>query len=270
MALSLAIVTMKSIFDVDWEYVVAGACIAGPLCFALGKVASETDINPVRLLAIVLLFLFSLFGMNNPAALLATGIGGAALASIAVDLFIDLRTGYLIRANPRHQIIMQFLGVIPVSFVSIFFLHTLAVQFGFGEGKFFPAPGALVWATMAEAFSKGATAVSTNVWIATGIASCFGIILSLFENWKRTSQYAPSSFALGIALIVPIEMSFAIFLGALFRAVAIFLAQRQGEGVKHRAEEEAFHIGSAVFAASALAGIVAVLLISLGILHLPS
>ena len=269
-ALVLAVISMKDLFGVSWEYVVAGACIAGPLCVALGKVSSETDINPIRLLAILLLFIFSLFDQWSPAALLAVGISGAALATLAVDLFIDLRTGYLIRANPNQQIIVQFLGVILTSFTSVFFLHLLAQNFGFGEGKYFPAPGAVIWSTMAEAFSEGSEAAPAGVWIAAGIASVVGIILSFLENWNVTKKYAPSSFALGIALLLPFGMSSAIFLGSFIRLLAIAIAWKYGDAVKHKTEENALQAGSAIFAASALAGILAVVLISLGVLHIPS
>lgn len=263
-ALLVTIACMHSIFDVNFSYVIAGTCIAGPLCFALGKVASETDINPVRLLAIMLLFIFSLIGSHGPVALLAIGVSGAALAAIAVDLFYDLRTGYLIGANPKQQIVMQFLGVLPVSLVSVFFLHLLATKFGFGEGKYFPAPGAVIWATMAKAFSEGGTAVAPGVWKATAIASGIGILLSLLENWKPSRALTPSSFAIGIALLLPLEMSIAICAGSLIRLSVITLASD-----KKQTTENAFQAGSAIFAASALAGIVAVGLITLGLLYLP-
>lgn len=265
-AVSITILTMKSIFGISWYYVLLAICLAGPMCFTLGKVASETDINPVRLIAIFLLFIFSIFERHSPVALLAIGISGATFAAIAVDLFYDLRTGYLIRANPIHQIFVQFLGVLPVSFASIFFLHVLATKFGFGEGKYFPAPSAIVWSVMADAFSLGTSAVTPGIWIATGIASLIGIILTFFRGWGPTHSYTPSSFAMGIALLLPFEMSAAIFLGSLIRLLITTLARPDN---RRQIEEDAYQAGSAIFAASAFAGIIAVILISLGILHLP-
>lgn len=262
-ALLLAIFLMNNIFQIAWYYVVAGVCIAAPACFALGKACSETDINPVRLLAIILLFFFSVFEKNNPVALLAIGISGAIFAAIAVDLFQDLRTGYLIRANPKQQVTIQFLAVIPVSFACVYFLHLLAGQFGFGEGKYFPAPGAVIWGTMAEAFSMGAQSIDPRVWAAAGIASLIGVFLTFLENWKFTSQWAPSSFALGISFLLPIDMCTAIFIGSALRFLAIKIFPSK------QIEEEVFQAGSAVFAASALAGIVTIVLITLGVLYLP-
>ncbi len=264
LAMLMTMICMQTVFDVNWIYVLTATGIAAPLCFALGKVSSETGINPVRLLAIVLLFIFSMIGNFEPVALLSIGVIGAALAAIAVDLFTDLRTGYLVGANPKHQVVMQLLGVIPVSFVSVYFLHLLASNFGFGEGKYFPAPGAVVWATMAKVFSEGSTSISKEIWLTGTVASLIGILLSLFENWKPTRHLAPSPFAIGMALLLPLEMSLAICAGSLIRYGMLFVCTD-----KEKCYEEVFQSGSAIFAASALTGIVAIVLISFGILYLP-
>lgn len=260
LSLGLAMVMMEDLFDISWKYVLIGVLIAAPACFALGKAASETDINPIRLLAIALLFCFSLFEQHSPVSLLAMGIGGGVFAAVAVDLFQDLRTGYLIRANPKDQIAIQFLGVIPVAFFSVFFLQMLATKFGFGEGNYFPAPGAVIWSTMAEAFSLGTASIDPSVWIAALIASVVGILLTFFENWQWTAAWTPSAFAIGISLLLPFETCTAICLGSLLRLVMLRFIK----------EEEMFQVGSALFAASAIAGIVAVVLIACGILYLPS
>lgn len=269
-ATAVTIYSMQSVFGVTWPWVVGGILMGAPMVVALGKVAAETNINPVRLLAIVLLFVFSLFGTHSPVALLAMGICGAAMAAIAVDLFYDLRTGHLVGASPRHQVGLQLLGVIPAAFVCVYFLHMLS-GFGIGEGEAFPAPGAVIWATMADAFAGGASMLGRGVLIALGVTSLLGILLALFEAIPKTKPFTPSAFAMGIALLLPFEMSAAIALGGVMRWAVTFAARRRGgEEAEHKAVDDAFQAGSAVFAASALTGILAVLLITLGLLHLPS
>lgn len=260
---------MNHLFFVSWSYTLLAAAIAGPMCFALGKVASETDINPVRLLAITLLFLFSIFEEHSAESLLAIGICGAAFAAVAVDLFYDLRTGYLISANPKQQIFLQFLGIIPVSFATVFFLHLLASHFNFGDGEYFPAPGAVIWATMAEGFASGAGALPLGVWAALAIASIVGTILSFFENWDKTRNYSLSSFALGISLLLPFEMCAAIFGGSVLRQITVMFGRRYGFDFEKQIKEDAFQAGSAIIAASSLAGILAVILITIGFLSIP-
>ncbi|MBT3419506.1 MAG: hypothetical protein HN726_00305 [Candidatus Magasanikbacteria bacterium] len=258
------------IFGVNPLLTIGCLLLGGIICVMLGKVASETDINAVRLGAIIILFVFSLMVSYGAVSLLGLAIVGAAIASIAVDLFYDLRTGYLVGANPRHQIGMQFLGVIVVSLVTVFFLHTLAVNFGFGEGKYFPAPGAIVWSKMASAVASKGASISAGVWWALGISSFVGVILSFLENHPKTKAWTPSAFAMGIAMLLGFDMSAAIFLGGLMRFFPVWWAKRQGEEMKERINGAAFMAGSAIFAAAALTGIIAVILITLGIVHLPT
>ena len=269
-ATGVTLFSMQQVFGVGWPWVIGGILMGAPMVVALGKVASETNINPVRLLAIVLLFVFSLFGTHSPVALLAMGICGAAMAAIAVDLFYDLRTGHLVGANPRHQVLLQLVGVLPAAFVCVYFLHALS-SFGLGEGQAFPAPGAVIWATMADGFAGGASALPQGVLIALGVTSVVGVLLAALEAIPKTKPYTPSAFAMGIALLLPFEMSAAIALGAVGRWVFTAMAKKQGgEPAAHKAVDDSFQVGSAVFAASALTGIVAVLLITLGVLHLPA
>lgn len=270
LSLLLTLAGMKIVFDVNWPWVIGGVLMGAPMVVALGKVASETDINPVRLLAIVLLFVFSMLGTHSPVALLAMGIGGAAMASIAVDLFYDLRTGHLIGATPKHQVLLQSLGVLPVAFVCVYFLHALA-GFGMGEGEFFPAPGAVIWATMADGFAGGATSLPSGVITALIVTSVIGVTFAIFEAWPKTKPFTPSAFAMGIALLLPFEMSAAIAVGAVGRWIYTTVQGRKGgPAAAHRAVDDSFQVGSAIFAAAALTGILAVLLITFNIVHLPS
>lgn len=271
--LAIVVFLMNDQFGVHWGYVIGGLALGMPLCVVLGKVASETDINPVRLVAVILLSVFSLFGTHSPVTLLMMGVCGAALASIVVDLFYDLRTGYLVAANPKHQVGLQLLGVAVASLVTAGFLHILATRFGFGEGKYFPAPGAVVWATMAKGFAAGKGSIPPAAWDLALMATSVGVVLSFLENWPKTRRFMPSTFALGIALLLHLAdpgMAPAIFIGGLLRFAAVKIAKRKGEAAEQQMVDDAFQAGSAVFAAAALTGIVAVILITLGIVHLPA
>src|SRR5690606_1903369 len=130
------------------------------------------------------------------------------------------------------------------------------------------APGAIVWATMAEGFADGG-AFPEGVWMACAIGSGVGIALSLLEQWNKVKRYAPSPFALGIALLLPFETCSAIFLGAFFRWVAISCAFHVGGIARQKIEEDTFQAGAAVFASSALTGVLAVILISAGVFYTP-
>lgn len=261
---------MKDLFAVPPMFLFGSIVLAVPLCVALGRVASETDINPVRLLAIVLLSVFAFVGSFDAMALLAIGIAGATIASVAVDMMYDLRTGYLVRAIPRSQVRVQLIGVMVASFVAAWFLALLCTNFGLGEGQYFPAPGAVVWSTMADAFAKGSGALSPDVLRSLILATVIGTIIAVLGAWRWTKAIMPNPMAMGIALLLPIEMPVAIFLGGLLRLVAVRIARRNGEVAAEQMSQDAFRGGSAIFAASAITGIIAVILITLGIVHIPT
>lgn len=268
-ALVVATWLVYDLFGVNPVHIAICIAIGGLSCIMLGKVMSETDINPVRLGAIVMLFVISLLASYGPVSLLGLGIIGAAMAALCIDLFQDLRTGYLIGANPRQQVWVQIFGTLAASAVTVFFLHMLATSFGFGEDKYFPAPGSMVWAGMAKAFAAGGANLSKGVWIAFGIASTIGVILSFLENHPKTKAFTPSSLGMGIAMLLPFDMGAAIFLGGALRFLVTFLVKRRKPEAEESTNDVAFHVGSAIIAAAALTGIVAVILITLGVVHLP-
>lgn len=263
-------VMMWRIFEVNPLYVLFSLALGAPLCVMLGKVASETDINPVRLLSIVLLAILSVVSSFGAVALLGLAIFGGAVASVAVDLFYDLRTGRLVGANPKHQIMVQMLGVMVTALITVFFLDYLAIQHGFGEDKYFPAPGAVVWAQMAEAFATGGSNLTSGIWWTLGITSIVGMVMSFFANFPKTRRFAPSAFAMGIALLLPFEMAPAIFLGSLGRFFIMHRVRKADKNIQGQRLNDVYQGGSAIFAAAALMGIVVLGLAAVGVVHLPA
>lgn len=266
-----AAVVMKRQFGVGYGWVLLGIALAYPLILALGKVAAETDVNAVRLLAIVLLGVFSLVTTMGAPQLLAVGVFcGAALASVAVDLFYDLRTGYLIGASPKPQLKVQLIGIVIASLGVMYFLDFLATHFGFGEGRYFSAPGAHVWAAMAGGFAQGNGALTGDVFNTFLVASGIGVVLSFLEVYPRTKMVALSPSALGIGLLLPVDMGPAIAIGGLVAWAINRSANSLSEGEREQRESDVMQAGSAVFTASAIAGIIAIILISLGWAYLPA
>ena len=76
-------------------------------------------------------------------------------AVVAVDMMQDYRTGYLVDANPTHQTTVQFFGAFFGALASIPVLYLLLGQLGIGPDSALPAPGAQVWAAMAQAMAGG-------------------------------------------------------------------------------------------------------------------
>jgi uncharacterized oligopeptide transporter (OPT) family protein len=259
--------TGQQVFGVPLYATVATVAVSWPLCVMNGRVTGDTDINPVRLVAVVLLSLFATMISGGAVVLLGIAIVGGTLAAIGVDMMQDFRTGHLINANPAHQTTVQILGAVVGAIVSVPFILLIDARLGFGEGRALPAPGAQIWSAMASAFTGGAD-LPPALLTMVAVVSVVGSIYALFTVWPRTAPWMPSLFGLGLGLLLPFEMSAAIFIGGLGKLIATYAyrAGKSGDAAK-AAEQDAGNdtmlVGSGTFAASAIISVLVVLLTSL-------
>ncbi len=252
------------VFGMPWYVSVITIAIAWPLCVVNGRVTGDTDINPVRLVAIVLLSGFAWLMSGGAIALLGMAVVGGTLAAVAVDMMQDYRTGYLVDANPTHQTSVQFIGAIVGALAAIPTLNILVDQLGIGEGSSLPAPGAQTWAEMAAAMAGGTTFSTPLIWMIVGV-SVIGCVYAFFTVMPATARWMPSLFGVGIGMLVGAEASAAIFAGGVIKVVASVLATRGKTGEERAAAEVAsgndtMLAGASVFAAAAVISVVLVLL----------
>ncbi len=258
----------QRIFDMPMWVSLVTIAIAWPLCLVNGRVTGDTDINPVRLVAIVLLsaFFWMLAG-KGAIAMLGMAVIGGTLAAVAVDMFQDYRTGYLVDANPTHQTTVQLLGVILGAAAGIPTLNLLLQKLSIGEGSQLPAPGAQVWAAMADAASGGFHPSSQLVW-AIVIASVVGSLYAWLTVWPKSAPWMPSLFGVGIGMLVGAPASAAIFLGGVIKWVFVTSSVTRStvekrEQARDHAGNDTMLAGASIFAAGAIVSIVLVLLTSL-------
>ena len=257
----------QQIFELPFFVSVATMAIAWPLCVVNGRVTGETDINPVRLLAIVLLSGFFWMVDGTATTLLGMAVVGGTMASVAVDMMQDYRTGYLLDQEPGHQTFVQLAGVIAGSLAAIPTLNLLLGQLGIGEGSALAAPGARVWASMAQAMRDGFHPSSSLLW-AIGLVSLFGSAYAYLTVWPRSARFMPSLFGAGIGMLLPVEASMAIFLGGMIKVAATWFYTRGKSGealieAKDNAGNDTMLAGASVFAAAAILSILLVLLVTI-------
>ena len=259
------------VFGMPWWVAALSIVIALPLCVVNGRVTGDTDINPVRLVAIVMLSGFFWMITDHFAegsaegsiAMLGMAVVGGTLASVAVDMMQDYRTGYLVDADPVHQTTVQFAGSLIGACVAIPVLGMLVGQLGIGEGSSLPAPGARVWAAMAEAmmggFDPSEELIQTIVWV-----SIVGSVYAFLSVWPKTARWMPSIFGIGIGMLVGIPTSAGIFLGGLLKW-AVTLGYTSGKSddelaeAKDSAGNDTMLAGASVFAVGAILSILLVL-----------
>lgn len=259
-------------FQLSYFAAAVVAAVAWPLCVVNGRVAGETDINPVRLVAIVLLSAFFWLvsedlGEGRVLAMLGMAVVGGTMASVAVDMMQDYRTGYLVDANPTHQTMVQFIGTLFGAVASIPVLETLIAKLGLGLESQLPAPGAQVWAAMGDAAAGGFDPSNQLVW-AIVLISILGCGYAFLTVWPVSARWMPSLFGFGIGMLIGVPGSAAICAGGLLKWVVtqVYTGAKKGDAraaATDAAGNDTMLAGASIFAASAVVSIALVLITTL-------
>jgi uncharacterized oligopeptide transporter (OPT) family protein len=256
--------TSQVVFGMPFYVTIITIIIAWPLCIVNGRVSGDTDINPVRLVAIVLLSgFFWLLAGAGAIAMLGMAVVAGTLASVAVDMMQDYRTGYLIDANPTHQTSVQFVGAIVGSVIAVPTMSLLIKRLGIGDNSGLPAPGAKVWAAMAEAMAGGFD-LSTALIRAIVIVSIVGCLYAFLTVWPKSAWLMPSLFGMGIGLLLGTEACTAIFAGGLLKSViklfyTFFKSGKELTEARYDASNDTMLAGASIFAAGAVVAIILIL-----------
>lgn len=216
----VAVFLMAHLFDIPWW----AGLIALPLSVVMGVIASrvtgETDTTPTKALGPVTQLTYGAVLPGHLAAnvMSANVTGGVGLH--AADLLTDLKSGYLLGANPRQQFFAQLFGVVAGAavIVPIFFLIVpTAAALGTQD---LPAPAAMVWKSVSEVMVKGVGALHPTAVTAAYIGIAVGVLLTLLERFApaRMKRFVPSASGLGLAIVIPGKDSISLFLGAALAA----------------------------------------------------
>lgn len=224
----LAMIVMQVVFGIGWYLTLIAVMLSSVLSVIAVRSTGETDINPVGGMGKVTQLVFggitNLQGIKGPQAvstnLMAAAITGSG-ASQAADMMQDLKTGHLLGASPRKQILAQCIGILAgvAVVVPVFALFDRVHDIG-GADSDYPAPAAHAWKAMAELLSKGLDSLPTHAGTAVVIGLLFGAALPIARKLAPTlASYIPSGLAFGIAFIVPGMYSVAMFVGSMMLIV---------------------------------------------------
>jgi uncharacterized oligopeptide transporter (OPT) family protein len=241
----------KATFDMPWWQ----STIAVPLAFLLSLVAcrvtGETDTTPIGAMGQVTQLTFGAINPGNTNITLMSANITAAAAGSAADLLTDLKSGYLLGANPRKQFLAQFAGIFSGTLVTVLCFHIMVPKPAV-LGTQFSAPSAQTWRAVAEVLANGIGSLGpVRIWcIVIGaligiLVPVLGILLPKYEKWM------PSAAGLGFAWTFEWKTSFLFFLGALIAYCFEKKAAKQSQ-------EFLFPVASGIIAGGSL---VAVLLI---------
>ncbi len=236
------------------------------LSFALSLVAAratgETDTTPIGAMGKVTQLTYALLSPHNTTVNLMTAGITAGAAGSSADLLTDLKSGYLLGANPRQQFIAQFVGVFFGTVAVIPAWYLLVPNKAALEA--FNPPATHMWFAVAQALSIGLSVIPTSAKYAIVIGALVGVALPLLERaFPKSRNFLPSAMGLGLAFVVSFANSLSFFIGAL-------IASRWEARNKQSADTYVVPVASGLIAGEslALAGF-AVVVALLGILHSP-
>ena len=229
------------------------SALAVVMSFALALVAcrvtGETDTTPIGPMGKVTQLTFGALNPGNMNVNLMSANITAGAAGSAADLLTDLKSGYLLGANPRKQFIAQFAGIFIGTVVSVFAFALIVNRPEVVGSDQFPAPAAQTWAAVAQAMSKGLEALApVKVWsiVFGGVA---GILFTILPRlFPKQEKYLPSASGFGLAWI------FQWYYGVLFIMGALIAWGFQKKSPAN-AEEFTFPVASGVIAGGALMGV---------------
>ncbi|MDP3278917.1 MAG: OPT family oligopeptide transporter [Deltaproteobacteria bacterium] len=236
--------------------------IAVMLSFVLAIVAcratGETDTTPVGAMGKITQLTYGILAPSNITTNLMTASITAGAAGSSADLLTDLKSGYLLGANPRKQFLAQVSGTVVGTLVVVPAFYLLVPNAEALGGDRFPAPSAQVWKGVAEALSHGVHSLHPTARWGMLVGAILGIILPLLEKaFPKHKNYIPSAMGVGLALVIPAWNSVSMFVGAL-------LAYGFAKHNEAKAERYVIPIASGLIAGESLLGVAVALMGAVG------
>lgn len=228
------------------------AAVSGNLVGIIGS--SNNPISGLTLstliIAALLMVAIGVKGMTGVAAVLGVAAVVCVSSAVAGEMLQDLKVGHILGGTPKSMQIGDFIGVLVSSLVLYFpllLLHKGNIMeggIGFGDAKL-PAPQAGLMAMLSQGIVGGDMA-----WplVVTGICMGFALILIQVKS--------PMLFSVGMYL--PLETTFAIFVGGVIRWLMDMVRDRRGFNAaqKARVDNASVLIASGLIAGEALMGLV--------------
>jgi putative OPT family oligopeptide transporter len=184
------------------------------------------------------------------AAVLGVAAVVCVSSAVAGEMLQDLKVGHILGGTPRSMQIGDFLGILFASLLLYFPLLVLHVGnikaggIGFGDRQL-SAPQAGLMASLSQGIVGG-----DMPWALVAVGVFMGLALIMVQ------VRSPMLFAVGMYL--PLETTFAIFLGGVIRWITDSLRDKRGfnPAQKARVENAGILVASGLIAGEALTGLV--------------
>jgi len=221
------------------------AAVSGNLVGMIGS--SNNPVSGLTLCTLVvsalLMVALGVAGVSGVAAVLGVAAIVCVSSAVAGEMLQDLKVGHILGGTPARMQIGDILGIIVASLVLFFPLMVLDNAYHFGSAQL-PAPQAGLMAMLAQGIVGGNMA-----WplVVVGILMGFAMIMVKVRS--------PMLFSVGMYL--PLETTFAIFLGGIIRWITDKIRDKQGlnDAQKARVDNAGVLTASGLIAGEALCGL---------------
>jgi uncharacterized oligopeptide transporter (OPT) family protein len=242
-------------FGIPWPLGVVAVLMTAILSLVACRATGESDVTPLGAVGNLTQLTYGVLIPQNATATLVTAGITASAAGSSADLLIDLKSGYLLGANPRRQFVAQFLGIFAGTAATTLAFYLLVPDATALTGTAttppaFPAPAAQAWLALARVFQRGLETLHPLARQGMLWATLAGVLLVLLEALpSKYRRWTPSATGLGLGFILPFQYALSFFIGAT--VVAIWRARNQDS-----AERYAIPVSSGFIAGESIVGVV--------------
>lgn len=193
---------------------VVSVLLSGALALVACRATGETDTTPIGAMGKITQFVYAVLSPADKTVNLMTAGITAGAAGSSADLLTDLKSGYLLGANPRKQFLAQLAGVffgitavIPAWYLMVPTAETPLLQ---------NSPPTAMWYAVALALADGVGSIPLTARYAIVAGALVGVALPLCERmFPKSRSFLPSSMGLGLAFVITFPNTLAFFVGAL-------------------------------------------------------
>jgi OPT family oligopeptide transporter len=202
-------------FQIAWWAGLLAIAMSFVLSLVACRATGETDTTPIGAMGKVMQLLFAVVKPGAITPNLASAGVAANAASASADLLTDLKSGYLLGANPRKQFIAQFCGVFfgTLAIVPCWFLMIPSKA----KLEEYQLPATRQWEAVARLLTQGLDKLPESARWAIVIGALVGVGLVLLERFTpaKHKPYLPSAMGLGLSWIIPFGNALSFLLGAI-------------------------------------------------------
>src|ERR1700728_1968092 len=228
------------------------ATVSGSLVGFIGSSNNPVSGLTLSTLLIAALLMVSLGAAGTKGVAVVLGVAAVVCvsSSVAVELLQDFKVGYILGGTPRKIQMAELIAVVVASLAMYWPLYILQAAniksggIGFGDPKL-SAPQAGLMATLAQGIVGG-----DMPWPLVVVGALFGVVMIMAR--------VKSPMLVAVGMYLPINTTFAIFLGGVFRWITDSARKRAGynEAQQARVENVGILTASGLIAGEALMGLV--------------